>query len=178
MSDIRIEKTKENIQNAFFTILDFDKYNDMTVNQICQYARCSRSTFYAYYESKDQLLNEIIESYMNRCRHYIVQKFIPHSDFQKIFSKLMTDVVIPEKENVSKLFHIDLNGEGFQKQFEDLCKEIFIEHYPKITSRDIVAELYSACTVKVLKAIVDERLTEADIKVIHKLQGSVFKLIS
>lgn len=76
---------------------------------------------------------------MSDYRRYIVRKFVPHSNFRKIFSELMTDVIIPERKNVHKLFQIDFDGVGFQNRFEELCKEIFIDHYPKIASRDIIA---------------------------------------
>lgn len=177
MSDIRTEKTKENIGNAFFTILAFDNYRDITVNQICQYARCSRSTFYAHYESKDQLYEEIVDNYMKRYHYYIIQKFEPNSDFRKLFSAFMTELIIPEKDKISKLLAIDLHEGGFQSRFEDLCKEMFLSNYRHIKGRDIIAEMWSASSVKALRAMIDGRLSQEDMEVIEMLQGELFRLI-
>lgn len=72
--DIRVVKTKENIVKSFFELLEIERYQNITVEQICQYARCSRSTFYSHYDSKENVLKEIIDGYMNLMLRNVLRK--------------------------------------------------------------------------------------------------------
>lgn len=174
MVDIRVVKTKENIVRSFFLLLDMEKYRDITVEQICQYARCSRSTFYSHYDSKESVLNEIIGDYMSKFESYAKERFKENTDFKNLFVGIINKLIIPEKKRIKKLFDIELENLGLANRFENFCKEVFLAHYPNILSRDIISELYGACVVKVLKAIIEERLEENDVRVINEMQKKLF----
>ncbi len=175
MVDICVIKTKENIVTSFFALLDIEKYRDITVEQICQYARCSRSTFYSHYDSKESVLKEIIDDYMNQFDSYAQKRFKENTDFNNLLAEIINELMIPEKSNLKKLFQIELEDLSLANQFENFCKEVFLAHYPKIPSRNIMSELYGACVVKILKAIIEDRLGENDIRVINEMQKNLLK---
>ncbi|WP_314576483.1 TetR/AcrR family transcriptional regulator [Enterococcus gilvus] len=174
MVDIRIIKTKENIVDAFFLILEWENYQDMTVEQICQYARCSRSTFYSYYSNKEDVLKQIVDRYMTRFNQYIKNRFSKITDFENLLSKLITELIFPERKNIHKIIHIESNNYGLSIKFEVFCKDVFISYYSDIPSKNILGELYGTCAVVILKNIVDGQFNKNDIKVINELQQSLF----
>lgn len=155
---------------SFFELLEIERYQNITVEQICQYARCSRSTFYSHYDSKENVLKEIIDGYMNQFNAYAKKRFKENTDFKNLLVRLINELIIPEKKRIQKLFQIELGGFGLANRFENFCKEVFITHYSDIPSRNLISELYAACVVKVLEAIVEERLEENDLRIINEMQ--------
>lgn len=60
-TDLRITKTRRNIRNSFFQLIQQKDYDDITVKEICDLAECSRNAFYEHFEYKDNLYNIIID---------------------------------------------------------------------------------------------------------------------
>lgn len=53
------EKSKEQIREAFFDILEHKSFHNITITDITKKANVVRSTFYAHYDDKYNLLDEI-----------------------------------------------------------------------------------------------------------------------
>lgn len=59
--DRRQKKTRTSIFNAFIMLLSQQNYNRITVQEIIDKANVGRSTFYAHFETKDDLLKTLCE---------------------------------------------------------------------------------------------------------------------
>jgi AcrR family transcriptional regulator len=62
--DRRIQKTLQHLQNALAELIAEKDYDDITIQEILDRANVGRSTFYAHFENKDQLLRSIL-TYLN-----------------------------------------------------------------------------------------------------------------
>lgn len=59
--DKRIQRSVKALKEAFLTILENKKLQDITVSEIVLLANYNRGTFYAHFESKEHLLDIIIK---------------------------------------------------------------------------------------------------------------------
>ena len=65
MENIRKRKqTRQSLKNALIDLCEKKTYYDITIWDICNQAGTYRSTFYRYYDSKDELLREIEREYI------------------------------------------------------------------------------------------------------------------
>lgn len=56
---IQALKTKENIYETAFNLVEKRGFENITIEEICREAKVSVGTFYNYFKSKDDILNEI-----------------------------------------------------------------------------------------------------------------------
>lgn len=63
--DLRIQKTKKSLRTALMSLLKEKEYKKITVMDICQEALINRMTFYKYYEDKNHLLEDSLETFKN-----------------------------------------------------------------------------------------------------------------
>ena len=57
--DLRVQKTKRAIRQAFADMICEMEYADISVKELCERAMINRKTFYLHYESLDDLLQEL-----------------------------------------------------------------------------------------------------------------------
>lgn len=71
--DIRIEKTKRTITNAFLELRSQKSLEKITVKELCEKAMINKSTFYAHYRDiyhlSDQLETEVVTSVIQSVGH-------------------------------------------------------------------------------------------------------------
>ena len=54
--DLRVVKTKNSLNEAFFELLSKKTFEEITVNELCQAAGVRRATFYKHFEDKNDFL--------------------------------------------------------------------------------------------------------------------------
>ena len=62
------QRTKNQLTKALIELCEEKNYYDITVWDICSKAHLYRSTFYRYYETKDDMLREIEHEYLEKTR--------------------------------------------------------------------------------------------------------------
>lgn len=60
-NDLRVIKTLALIRDSFLELVSENSYDELTVSDLCKYARIGRKTFYTYYQSLDALFEEVLE---------------------------------------------------------------------------------------------------------------------
>src|SRR4030067_3389625 len=59
--DRRVQKTRKLLQDALIELVAEKGYESVTVQEILDKANVGRSTFYAHFQDKDQLLHSILD---------------------------------------------------------------------------------------------------------------------
>lgn len=169
-TDKRVIKTKIIIKNAFLELLEEKSFEEISIAAICERALISRSTFYAHYEDKYKLLEELYEKIekdfegkgknisnikdMNNWFINVVDKNrkllltllkCPTPHFEKILFNAMitgsTHAVFPEYNQ---------NGNSLKANLDcsyTACAAIgfikyWLEHYDEISKNEVREELY------------------------------------
>ena len=61
--DIRIEKTRQSIINAFIELRSHKELERITIKELCEKAQINKSTFYAHYQDIYHLSDTLEESH-------------------------------------------------------------------------------------------------------------------
>lgn len=80
--DRRIQKTLQHLQNALTELIGEKDYADITIQEILDRANVGRSTFYAHFENKDQLLRSILTDLNEQFEEGIRQLTEAHKTFE------------------------------------------------------------------------------------------------
>ncbi|MDD3137425.1 MAG: TetR/AcrR family transcriptional regulator [Lachnospiraceae bacterium] len=126
--DRRQRKTREAIFTAFTDLLTKKHYNKITVQEIIDAANVGRTTFYAHFETKDELLHEMCEDLFEH-----VFSDTPGMEDTHDFSLttgtpqiLITHILYHLKEDHKNIIEI-LNNEGsdiFLRFFQDYLNRL------------------------------------------------------
>lgn len=77
--DLRVTKTLARIREAFLKLVSESSYDELTVSALCAQAQIGRKTFYTYYSSLDNLLEEILEEITGEYLHAIKDYSAPEN---------------------------------------------------------------------------------------------------
>ncbi|MCI8633259.1 MAG: TetR/AcrR family transcriptional regulator [Lachnospiraceae bacterium] len=133
--DRRQKKTQEAIFQAFITLLKHKSYHRITIQEIIDYANIGRSTFYAHYETKDELLKElccelfghVVDSAANHLtdhtHSYNTGQNISHSLFHHLLQHLAEN-----DHSILSLLSCESN-EIFLRYFKDSLNELVFSQY-------------------------------------------------
>ena len=128
MENRRVRMTKQLIKEAFLELLEQMPLEKLTVTHICRAADVNRSTFYAHFETKDDLLKALCEELFG---HIIdTAKGLPHGQYHytcgsqadSVFLHLLRHL----QENDSNVLGL-LSGESsemFLRYFKDSLNEL------------------------------------------------------
>lgn len=124
--DARIAKTLASIESAFLQILTQKAYDDITITDILEKALINRTTFYKYYNNKNDLTHQLIENLAN-------EFFIPllnkrYSVSWDEFSRYAPEVFAQNQAKLRILWHIQTPKTTLKKHCYELVKQKYLEH--------------------------------------------------
>jgi AcrR family transcriptional regulator len=69
--DRRSQRTQQALMDALIALLTVKHYDEISINDIVDHANVGRSTFYAHYQTKDDLLKSGFERVLDMLTHHI-----------------------------------------------------------------------------------------------------------
>lgn len=139
--DRRMKKTKKAIYDALKSLLAKESYSKITVSEIIEEADIGRSTFYAHYETKDDLLKEMCHDIFLHIMDTNLTKEETHnfSGNPLRFRTLITHILYHIKEEVINLKGL-LEGENgiyfwqnFRLQSQHFIQTYLLQHHRQNT---------------------------------------------
>lgn len=134
--DRRQQKTRQAIFSAFSHLLEGKSFGNITVREIIDEANVGRSTFYAHFETKDDLLKamctDIFEHVFSKNLKSESNHDFSHSEHN--FEKELTHILYhlqDNKRNLKGLFSCE-SGELFMNYFKGYLQGMFSAHIEKI----------------------------------------------
>lgn len=129
MLDRRQRKTREAIFQAFSKLLEKKRYENITVQEIIDEANIGRSTFYAHFETKDELLRSMCTDIF----HHVFTEELPqeadhdYSGGSKSLELKLGHILYHLKEHRNDLRGIlsSESGELFMRYFKEYLGDLF-----------------------------------------------------
>lgn len=119
--DRRQQKTREAIFRAFGTLLAHKSYHNITVQEIIDEANIGRSTFYAHFETKDDLLKELCKELFGHIVSSATDCTHTHG--------LYTNGNAPESVFCHLLQHLEENDNNILGLLSCESNEIFLRYF-------------------------------------------------
>ena len=127
--DIRIEKTRQNIINAFIELRSHKELEKITIKELCEKAKINKSTFYSHYQDiyhlSDTLETEVVFSIMENLNH--PEKILENAtDFSRqLFMGFLS------KDSLIGILFSGSRSKCLVQKIEVALKELVFEAYPQ-----------------------------------------------
>lgn len=150
-TDLRVVKTLKQIDQALLESLEAMHFEKITVDQLCQTAMINRSTFYKYYKSKYDLMEQYLNRTLDEFRKQMNVAFINaspdnihHLVYQKNFEKALQFIYKHKKEYIL-LWNIPAEYGIFSKMVQVIHDNILDKLLlsSNADSPDLYADLYA-----------------------------------
>ena len=141
--DLRVEKTKRSIINAFLNLRSRKPLEKITVKELSEIAQINKATFYLHYHDiydlSESLECDVIESSLRNIEH-------PDAVFDnnKLFMRELTVSLIANEQLIKILFEGNRNSrfvELFEKGIIELIRQSYPEYQPSIERKMIMTYL-------------------------------------
>lgn len=144
--DLRVKKTRENIEEHFLQLLEKYPFQEISVKQLILECRINRSTFFRNYEDKYDLIQKIAQEILEQFRRALRPEFLflPSSKQRQLEEMLTPLLDFFQKEGAvlqvlkRRELPIDLFGDmhrEFSKQIlQELEKKYCLDHERKLVA--------------------------------------------
>ena len=147
-TDLRVVKTKNVLYNALVLLMKEKMFEEIKVSDICNKALINRSTFYAHYEDKYELLVDFINNLkgefinelkknnniLNTREYYIelIRLFLDHIDDKK---DIYTSIMVNNRNSIMMDVLLSVVNNG-------ILNTLKLEHKNSKVPNDIMAKFY------------------------------------
>ena len=139
--DKRVTRSVTDIKEAFLQVLKQKTFKEITISEIIREANYSRGTFYAHFESKEQILDQIISETL---QEMIEQIKVPYKQFTKVNLKelKLDDIMLfeyfIEHATLYKLLLSQRIQVDFRYQMAKSIEQLFLTEYEYVLDSKIL----------------------------------------
>lgn len=171
MMDRRQRKTRAAIFKALRTLMEQKPYSDITVQEIIDEANIGRSTFYAHFETKDDLLHRLCSDIF----HHVFTDLLPQEedtlDAKNLELKLGHILYHLKENQVNICGMIAADGDGlFMAYFKQYLVQLFSRYtmlFPQEVPEDFLIHHLSGSFAETVKWWVAQKMVPNPETVAH-----------
>ena len=153
--DLRVIKTKRNIENSFLKLLEEKDFSSITVQQILDEALINRSTFYAHYEDKYDLAKGMCQELQSEFEEMIQKRFLLVGQEQILeYIESIYQAVYEKRKKYSALWKVQTGDIHLYEDMSQYLSQQFMKTYTKIENREkleYIANIYSVLIMTSIK---------------------------
>lgn len=172
--DKRQQKSRKIIFEAFSDLLGKKSYNHITVQEIIDLANVGRSTFYAHFETKDELLNALCQEIFVHIFSDVLSAEKSHdfSNGSNALTDKLTHLLYHLKEQKTDIASL-LGGESsdiFMGYFKSYLEQLFCGHefaFSLHIPKDFVSNHYVSSFAEAVKWWVKEDMRTSPEKIVE-----------
>ena len=182
ITDIRVTKTNIAIKKAFIEIMEEEGFSKLNVKKIIDRAKINRSTFYAHYMDKYDLLEKIEDQFLNGLKDIeipVPEEVIIEKSFSTEYFLTHVEFVISYLKENGKLMTLLMSDKGdpaFSNKLNEVIKQIWLDK--KITDKLSIPQNYAIAAVTGMITSVIVEWVKSDFKESEKeFERIVIKII-
>ena len=101
MEDLRVKRTKSNIENAMMQLIDEKGFSNVRMTEIAERAMVNRNTIYLHYESKEEIVISLVdEAFKNSWNDMNIEELVKQKSTRKNLSAVYTKLFNTLGENL------------------------------------------------------------------------------
>ena len=139
--DRRVKRTRDAIVEAFFALALEKGYAHVSIKDIVERANIGRTTFYAHYNDKDDLLNQVLGTLFSS-----ISDMLGFEDTADITPARALFEHVDRHEHLQRAFDFDLISAKFQREVVHIVRQQL--------ARQANKKIMSACLKQRLKSSV------------------------
>ncbi|WP_019240623.1 MULTISPECIES: TetR/AcrR family transcriptional regulator [Bacillus] len=123
----KVTKSKKSLKDALLSLMKKKDFNKITITDLINHADLNRGTFYKHYQTKEELLNEIIDEVIEDLIHSFREPYLHTSKFFIRELTSSTIKIFKHVEAYSNFYTTIINSNalpGFQNKICDVLKEV------------------------------------------------------
>ncbi len=137
-NDLRVRKTRKNIENSFISLLKEKDFHKITVQDILDRALINRSTFYKHYMDKYQLAETLCNGIFDVLKVGVMDRFeCDKLEDAIIVIKPMYQILSDRREEILALFEIHTETIHLYEDMYNFLQESFYERQLKTNKKSI-----------------------------------------
>ncbi len=126
-NDLRVVKTRENIEAVFLDLLDKEDFSRITVTQIVKACRISKGTFYYHYKDKFDLAEKMLRRQFARYEE-LVRAVESREENVPVDIPALTSLAESIAEDYRSLSSIHTRDFDAKKELMGFLQQRFLEH--------------------------------------------------
>lgn len=138
--DLRVQRTRKMIIDAFFKLVETKGYDAITIQDIASEAMINRTTFYAHFKDKQDLYEYIFNLTLNVFTSILDSQQLVNGNRVRVkhIEELLTQIYTNIQNN--KSFFLTVMDNNFNEHFRKSLAEIVEEKYAEVFSRLRITE--------------------------------------
>ena len=141
--DLRVIKTRAAIENAFISLIEEKGFENVKIIDIANRANVNRNTIYLHYDSKEMIIEEIIDNIFTSGLHDFNMSSYLNSKINKkriydMFHKIF--VIVNEHIELYRIILTDQNLSGYLTQKIKRIKSFVLESLKPTLKNEIIVE--------------------------------------